>query len=462
MIHLIFSFDTEDYETPGSDDAAKIWADLLDRHGFTGCFCVVGEKARALRDRGRRDVIEALARHEISTHSNWHSRHPTHVEYLDGLGWEDGVSRVIAEEIAGLSDVRDIFGQQPISFCKPGSSWGPQGAYAMFLMDVPIFCDAPFEWTAGQPMWYTNQLFLKYHIAFDSYFGAENEAGRLERMKADFRKICERNEGGYVVMFSHPCRLVTTQFPDHFRAGKNPPRSEWEPAPLCPQEEIDVQIRDIDAFLEWAAGEPDLEPTVYREVWDAYKPRGTVWLSRRELTRLAQNVCERPDWMDTSAGPISPAEGFAALAFALHGFHQSKTLPKEVPVAPPVGPGFFLASSAGDSSGQDVVAAASWAYREVVEGRQVPPSIPLGPNTVGPASLLGAMATCYETLASKGKEPEQVSLMAEALPVLAEREDIARYGFKGWTILPPEFEGRHVLEMIRLQTWTAKPARNIQ
>jgi hypothetical protein len=29
---------------------------------------------------------------------------------------------------------------------------------------------------------------------------------------------------------------------------------------------------------------------------------------------------------------------------------------------------------------------------------------------------------------------------------------------KGWSIFPPEFEGRHVLAMARLQMWTAKPA----
>jgi hypothetical protein len=45
------------------------------------------------------------------------------------------------------------------------------------------------------------------------------------------------------------------------------------------------------------------------------------------------------------------------------------------------------------------------------------------------------------------------------LPTLAERPDIAGLRFMGgWSVFPPEFEGRRVLELARLQTWTAKPA----
>jgi hypothetical protein len=67
-VPLIFSCDTEDYETPASDDAELLWARMFARHGIRACFCVVGEEARALRDRGRRDVLQALAGHEIASH----------------------------------------------------------------------------------------------------------------------------------------------------------------------------------------------------------------------------------------------------------------------------------------------------------------------------------------------------------------------------------------------------------
>ncbi len=75
---LIFSFDSEDCETPAADNAEKRWAGGMTRHGCTARTCVKGEPARALRARGRHDVIRAMARHEIACHSNMHSAHRTY------------------------------------------------------------------------------------------------------------------------------------------------------------------------------------------------------------------------------------------------------------------------------------------------------------------------------------------------------------------------------------------------
>ena len=44
-VRLIFSFDSEDYETPAADDAEKWWAETMTKHGITACLCVVGELA---------------------------------------------------------------------------------------------------------------------------------------------------------------------------------------------------------------------------------------------------------------------------------------------------------------------------------------------------------------------------------------------------------------------------------
>jgi hypothetical protein len=202
-MRLIFSFDTEEYETPGVDDTVKIWADMLTTHGFRGCFCTVGEKARVLRDRGRQDIIHALAPHEIDYHSDWHSKHPVHAEYLDEMNWDAGVERVLAEESGGLRDVETIMGSRPVAYCKPGASWGPQVSHAMARMGVPVFCDAPFEHALGQPLWYGGQLLIGYHIGFDDYFKSDD---RLNDMKRDFRALADRAGDGTIVMWTHSLR----------------------------------------------------------------------------------------------------------------------------------------------------------------------------------------------------------------------------------------------------------------
>ncbi|HIC16961.1 TPA: hypothetical protein EYO77_02505, partial [Candidatus Poribacteria bacterium] len=230
MVSVVFSYDTEEYQVPWADEATKVWADLLTKHNLRGCFCIVGEKARVLRDRGRRDIIDALKEHEIDYHSNLHSVHPTHAEYLNELSWDDGVRRCLVEETTGISDLQDIMGQRPIAYCKPGSSWGPQVAYCMSILGLPIFTDAPVEFSPGQPMWFCNQICLKYHLSFEQSMDTKN---RFEHMKKNFLKIYNSRTDGYLIMYSHPCRMVASDFGDglNFKDGLNTPREKWIPVP---------------------------------------------------------------------------------------------------------------------------------------------------------------------------------------------------------------------------------------
>src|ERR1044071_1792037 len=89
-VYVVLWFDTEDYIEPASDDAALRIAKDLTALGVHATFKVVGEKARVLESRGRRDVIDALSRHAIGYHSNWHSVHPAPAESLVKLGFLEG------------------------------------------------------------------------------------------------------------------------------------------------------------------------------------------------------------------------------------------------------------------------------------------------------------------------------------------------------------------------------------
>jgi len=80
-------FDTEDYVDSIADDAALRIANDPSAMGVHATFKVVGEKARVLQQRGRTDVIEALARHCIGYHSDLHSIQPVPALNLEHLGW---------------------------------------------------------------------------------------------------------------------------------------------------------------------------------------------------------------------------------------------------------------------------------------------------------------------------------------------------------------------------------------
>src|SRR5437764_10220525 len=101
-VYVVLWFDTEDYIEPSADDAALRIAKDLTAEGVRATFKVVGEKARVLESRGRRDVISALSRHAIGYHSNWHSLHPTPAEYLVRFGYLDGAEEFERREKAGV------------------------------------------------------------------------------------------------------------------------------------------------------------------------------------------------------------------------------------------------------------------------------------------------------------------------------------------------------------------------
>src|SRR5438105_5859522 len=108
-VYVVLWFDTEDYILPASDDAALRLAEFLSRQKIRATFKVVGEKARTLEARGRRDVIEALKKHEIGYHANFHSVHPTPAMYLANLGWDAGVAEFDRRERPGVESIRRVF-----------------------------------------------------------------------------------------------------------------------------------------------------------------------------------------------------------------------------------------------------------------------------------------------------------------------------------------------------------------
>src|SRR6266699_802351 len=169
-VDLILWFDTEDYLLPADDDAAKRLAEMLTQKGVRATFKVVGEKARVLEKRGRADVIEALKKHDIGYHSNFHSVHPTPSEYLAECGLLDGMGEFVRREGGGAADVRRIFGVETLAcYGQPGSSWGAQAIAALPQIGVaphgvPCYVDEGTHiGLEGKPFWYAGALNV-YHM----------------------------------------------------------------------------------------------------------------------------------------------------------------------------------------------------------------------------------------------------------------------------------------------------------
>jgi len=231
-VYVVLWFDTEDYIEPAADDAALRIANDLTAEGVRATFKVVGEKARVLEKRGRRDVIQALSKHAIGYHSNWHSVHPAPAEYLVRLGYVEGAEEFERRERSGVADVKRIFGSQPVCYGQPGSSWGPQTNLALRNLGIPVYLDEGEQVGINeQPFWYGSLLHV-FHMGTNQFraqlnVGVEDSAA-YKRFDEAVTRLASAG-GGVISIYYHPTEFVTTEFWDavNFSRGANPDPEKW-------------------------------------------------------------------------------------------------------------------------------------------------------------------------------------------------------------------------------------------
>ena len=157
---MVICFDVEDYTSPesvGMDDLPKWMAEIMTEEGVTGTFFVIGEKARMLEKRGRKDVIEAMARHDIGSHINYGSIHPTVTEILENATWDGGKETMLRNETAGFDDLERIFGQRPANLARHGGSYGPQLSGALSQLNAG-YVYSPISLPGHNAVWFCNAI----------------------------------------------------------------------------------------------------------------------------------------------------------------------------------------------------------------------------------------------------------------------------------------------------------------
>lgn len=267
MTDVIISFDSEDYLTPEAADAELWWADALSQRGIRGCFQLVGEMVRSLQRSGRQDVIDAIGRHEINCHTDFHSLPPTHPEALEHLSLDEGIAHVLKTEAPCMATLATTFGQWPCSYCSPGDSWTPATLLAMARMGLRVFCNDKLHNFRKTPYWYCGLLVAAYNLDFQHYY-EDYQTGAFE---ADFQQLVDETpEDSVIILYTHPTRLVTSAFWDQvFKQGARPSRENWHSAPLRSADEISANKQHCEQFLDHLATRNDLRfidfATLYAE-----------------------------------------------------------------------------------------------------------------------------------------------------------------------------------------------------
>jgi hypothetical protein len=470
-VYVVLWFDTEDYILPASDDAALKVADWLTKEGIKATFKVVGEKARTLERRGRQDVIDALKKHEIGYHSNYHSVQPTPAQYLAPLGWDEGVAEFDRREKPGYDDVKRIFGQAPSCYGQPGSSWGPQSYGAMRKWGVPVYLDAGSHVKLdGKPHYYGGILTL-YNLTYTlrTNLDGEKSLKQAEDRFTEARKKLLAEGGGIVSIYYHPCEFVHRQFWDgaNFAKGANPPREKWKLPEAKTEEESHVAYETFFNYIQFIKRFADVKFITAREAAEIYRDKLTEYrFTDEELNTLARAVGTDITYQRLGDVTLSPAE----ILYILNGnsfahMKESKyagtikdsiaTFPKHFgPVSSPL-----PMPKAVTVDGRQFRRTSQDVNAYLRAHGQIPGTVWFGSVGVTPEAYLAAAAKLWVTTMAEGKAyPDQIEV---APAKLAAAKYVADDDPKlwGWVIFPPEFKSAPVMmALAKRQAWTIKPA----
>ena len=463
-VDVVLWFDTEDYILPASDDAALKVAKFLTDEGVRATFKVVGEKARTLEKRKRTDVIDALKKHEIGYHSNFHSVQPTPALYLDKLGWDEGVAEFERREGPGRDDVARIFGVAPTTYGQPGSSWGPQSYGAMKKWGMEVYLDGGthvgFD---GKPHYYCGLLTL-YQLRYTTRadLKAPKQIEQAEAKFADARKALLADGGGVVSVMYHPCEFVHQEFWDgvNFRKGANPPREQWKLPPEKTPEEKQAAWEVFQRYVRFMKRFDDVQFVTASEAVTLYrdKAKGRAF-SRDELKKIAASGGEsigfqrHKDYALTASEILWLLNEYVAARTA--GRDPETITLKDTPLGP-TGTVTPLTEPATTEASQFGRTSADVADSMKKHGR-VPSAVWLGSTPVPPEAYLRALAPVAKALLGGETMPEKIEVKPAAL---RDAKYVADDDPKlwPWVIFPANFHAPALMELAKKQAWTIKPA----
>jgi hypothetical protein len=458
-VYVTFWFDTEDFILPQADDAAKRLGEMFSQRGVKATFKIVGEKARVLEERGRDDVIEALAKNDIAYHSTYHSVHPTPAEYCRDLDWQEGVSEFIRREGAGLETLRHVFGVNASCYGQPGGSWTPQSYAALHAFGIPLYLDETSHINVNnRPFWYCGILtILELGDAVMRTGWTEED---VKQACAKFDRVHARlagEGGGIISIYYHPCEFVHREFWDgvNFARGANPPRSEWKLPPVKSPQEQEQAFHAFERYLEHIVSHPAVRLVTAREIPSLYPDRVYSHpLTRADIRTIAEAFGKQLSFVDLGTRIVSAAEGLSALSQFVAGIDNGSP-PAEVAVEFAYGPAGrpqrFITE--GTFSWNALQEAARELAAIVRTTKQLPSLVWVAGQPVRPEDFAVTLAGVVASGRYSGDSPMQRGEL-EAKKYVADDSP----GLWGWVIFPRGFNAPHMMEIAKLQAWTIKPA----
>ena len=463
---LVLNFDVEDYTTPASegiDEIPKWLAEIMSEEGVTGTFFVIGEKARSLESRGRRDVLAAMARHDIGSHTNRGSIHPTVTEQLEKAGWDDGVGLMTEQESAGIRDLERIFGVPVKTLARHGGSYGPQLVCALGVMKAG-YSGSPVSLPGRTVVWFCNALnFTGQYDGFDDTYYRDDLFGpHFDKLKAELPELAKRTE---VLSFfaGHPTKIRTEQFWDlNYYEGRNPGPDEWKMPELRPLESMKTAQANFRRMVKYLKSRDDIEITTFRHLMEVYGSQ-KEFITQEDLREIAANATRNKAVCGSEY--FSPAEAFAALGTAIVEYQQKGSVPQNMKSSRPLGPVEMTDSQPEISRVplQEVYELAGLASDHIRQVGALPSSLQIRGARIGAGSLFALFSAAYLDLISGNRSSDYDVLPFDPYPRANEAEIVrAVRELKSWPVHRPDLDMERIVEMTKLQLWTLKPAQPAQ
>jgi len=458
-VKVLFSFDTEDFITPESDGIIRTIAEMLERRGMRATFGITADKARSLWTRGRKDVIDALKRHDVQYHANTHLIFPPTTETLTRMGWDEGVDFVTDTERHGVEDVSEVFGRRPVAWIRCGGNWDPREVYGMHLLGIrvhlPSRCVLPPE---GRPSWYVNVLHARYDMSIERYFRSDLKLGDMKR---EFWQAAKRLSGTTlpIALAAHPCMFSTSVFWDVHNARRRGvflPKHLWTPAPTLPLGETRRRLGILDEIARFVTGLKGCEIVTAADILPSHV-EDNCWLTTRRLQETAGALRRDFNYQRIGRGYASVADIFAMLSLALTRWGVDGKLPARVPVRRVLGPPEPARKllAAFQAPLAQVVSACAGVESEIALHHRLPSAVSVGERKVPPASFLWAMANALGKLASGRAGP--VAFAPQTPYPRCKEEMFRRIKIETFQVATSVRPGA-IVKYSHQQTWTLRPA----
>ena len=484
VVHVHDVFDPPEL---GIDESVKDFATILTQEGLQALFQFIGDFALNLKERGRRDVIESLAPHEVGSHTR-SVLHPTAVEYIAGKSWDEAVAEVLKNEREAAEIIGTVFGKPCAALSEHSVYDGPHTQRCAAILGLPFVAPLFVAPPLNSVSWYAGALGFPgidaekvlpksptlgsqpFRADFDfdeddftPYPDTERFYRRLSRLDEHIDACLAEGQPFLLLFFGHPDNLRLQNYSETFWVpnGVNYPKERWgewgRPRQHTP-EEVKTALVNFRRLARWVRTDPRLNLITQKQAAERYGTQPTS-ITRQELFSATHAICEANEILLNPR--FSPAEIVVGLARAAVLFAGQGKVPSEVPRDNVLGPTrspIWVPELLGCTH-EKLIQLSRQLLDHVAAKGELPGTLGAPLERVGVNHLYRALAENYVAMHSGSVLTEVRFRNIAPWPSVAWPVGRAfRKDMQECPTLDPDLDPNTVCRDAKLQTWTLKPA----